>query len=266
MKASYKIFLSVCYNRVVKFKFINLNVWLGGKIWNPMIDFLKKEDPDILALQEVFNSHDPMLTPNFRTMDEFNKIFDYKYKYFDLCFIKDWEGVKTESGNAIFSKYPIVTTDSLLYDGKFGHYEEKQEDFLILPRRLQHARIDISGIEINVFNTQGIWGTDGRDNERRIKMGKAIRNRIKREKNVILSGDFNVNPDTQTIGYIEDELVNVSKNATTTSFNLKIKTAPGFDTAVVDMVFTSPNIKVLSEECPNIEISDHLPLVCEFEA
>ena len=79
MKASYKIFLSVCYNRVVKFKFINLNVWLGGKIWNPMIDFLKKEDPDILALQEVFNSHDPMLTPNFRTMDEFNKIFDYKY-------------------------------------------------------------------------------------------------------------------------------------------------------------------------------------------
>ena len=89
-------------------------------------------------------------------------------------------------------------------------------------------------------------------------MGKVIRNRIEGEKNVILSGDFNVNPDTQTIDYL--------KNATTTSFNLKIKTAPGFDTAVVDMVFTSPNIKALSRECPSIEISDHLPLVCEFEA
>ena len=37
------------------FKFVNLNIWIGGKLLDSALDFLSKENADILTLQEVFN-------------------------------------------------------------------------------------------------------------------------------------------------------------------------------------------------------------------
>lgn len=46
---------------------------------------------------------------------------------------------------------------------------------------------------------------------------------------------------------------------------MKRKTTFGYATAVVDMIFVSGDICVTSKSCPKVDISDHLPLVCEFE-
>ena len=35
----------------------------------------------------------------------------------------------------------------------------------------------------------------------------------------------------------------------------------GYATAAVDMIFVSPNIKIIEHDCPDVDISDHLPLV-----
>ena len=45
---------------------------------------------------------------------------------------------------------------------------------------------------------------------------------------------------------------------------MKRKTDPGYAAAVVDMIFISKNIEVISHDCPQVDISDHLPLVCKF--
>jgi len=99
-------------------------------------------------------------------------------------------------------------------------------------------------------------------------MSRRIVEQVKGVERVVLCGDFNVRPDTETIGMIEDELVNVFAGELETSFNLKRKDLekyPGYATAVVDMVFVSENIGVVDKKVPGVDVSDHLPLVVELE-
>ena len=172
---------------------------------------------------------------------------------------------KVDRGNLILSRFPIVNKNDVFYDVPYGiYFDDGKQDFSIFPRTIQHAEIQAGNQAVNVFNTQGIWGLDGDDNTRRLRMSKIIRDQIKDKENVILAGDFNVRPDTKTIHNIEKVLKNVFKDELVTTFNMKRKTNPGYATAVVDMIFISHNTAVVSHSCPPVDISDHLPLVCEF--
>jgi endonuclease/exonuclease/phosphatase family metal-dependent hydrolase len=251
----------------MKLKFINLNLWLGGEIFEPMLNFLKEENADILALQEVHNGQANDLPKQLRSFSVLKESLNYKHGYFTPCFLKDYLGYKTNQGNAIFSHFPIKKNEAWFYNApQGGEFREGDlKSYPILPRALQHVEIEIGGKIINVFNTQGIWDKDGADNPRRLKMGNLIVSKIKDKDNVILAGDFNTWPDTKSMKKIENYLKNVFRDGQKTSFNMKRKTNPGYAAAVVDMVFVSPNIKVLDHKCPNVDVSDHLPLVCAFE-
>ena len=50
-----------------------------------------------------------------------------------------------------------------------------------------------------------------------------------------------------------------------TTFNRKQKTDPAFASAVVDMVFVSPDMAVKRAVCEMVDVSDHLPLLVELE-
>lgn len=250
----------------MKFKFINLNVWRGGELFDEIIDFLKKEKPDVLTIQEVFNGSDKELPRNERTLEILTQEIGYRYFFFSKCFRDESSTGKIDRGNAILSKFPIVETDEVFYGKSYGIYSgEKVSDFPTLPKTIQRAKIQLNGVNINVFNTQGVWGADGQDNKDRLEMSRLIVDQVKEKENVVLAGDFNVKPNTETIQNIEKLLKNVFKDELITTFNMKRKTNPGYATAVVDMIFVSDNLSVTSHKCPQVDISDHLPLVCEFE-
>lgn len=254
----------------MKFKVISLNIWLGGMLFDSAIDFLKKENPDILNLQEVYNGKAPNLEKRFRTFDVLKSELKYSYGSFAPSHIeevKEGGGEMIGWGNAIFSRFPIIAQKTVFYDTPFSaNYIKPVSDHSYQPRNLQQAVLEIENNELNVFNTHGIWGFDGKDNDRRLRMGKTIANEIKNKENVILTGDFNISPDTKTIAGIEKHLKNVFKNELTTSFNMKHKKEDsGYATAVADMIFVSKNIKILEHYCPEADVSDHLPLVCVLE-
>ncbi|OGK08907.1 hypothetical protein A2767_06185 [Candidatus Roizmanbacteria bacterium RIFCSPHIGHO2_01_FULL_35_10] len=109
-------------------------------------------------------------------------------------------------------------------------------------------------------------------------MSRMIVNQIKDKENVILAGDTNVLPNTETINNLEKYLKNVFKDELTTTFNMKIKTPfvkeahyfseehlKGFAKAVVDMIFVSPNLKVVEHYQPKVDVSDHYPLAIVLE-
>lgn len=116
--------------------------------------------------------------------------------------------------------------------------------------------------EINFFNFQGVWDMDG-DNysPKRKKMSEVILEEIKDKPNVIVLGDTNAKPTNPAIKNIERELKSVFGSSAQTTFNMRRKDNPGYAAAAVDMIFVSPNIKILETSIPNIDISDHLPLV-----
>jgi len=133
---------------------------------------------------------------------------------------------------------------------------------------LQHVTADVGGVELHLLNTQGIWGEDGNDTPRRLNMGDIIIKELQGKKPLVVAGDFNINATTQTIANIEKHVKNIFKNELKTSFNLKrkdIEKFPGFSRSVVDMMFVSDDISVLSSSCPDVDISDHMPLIAELE-
>lgn len=235
-------------------KFITLNLWQGGLLFDDIIAFIKKERPDIIALQEV------------QTLSVFQKVLDYKYFFYSPAFLDERKKDTILNGNAIFSRYPIVANKTVFYDVMFGSVNKSNlNDFTFIPRNLQLTTIRIDNTNLHVYNTQGIWGFDGKDNQRRLKMSQTIINEIKNKNNIILAGDFNVSPKTKTIKNIKKYLSNVFDDKLITTFNLKRKGEGNYATSVVDMIFVSQNIKILDRYCPSVDISDHLPLVCLLE-
>ena len=241
----------------------------------PLLDFIRQENPHIILGQEVYDSNNDSHRKNFRTIGIIKKELSYDYIYFSPAFyIRSGKG-KIDDGNAIISKFPIISEQTVFFDGRYGpriegsaldNLTERQiKEFQNTPRNIQRAEISINNFTINVFNTQGVWGLDGKDNEKRLKMSRIITEEIKKKENIILAGDFNVNPDTKSIKNIENYLINVFKGKLNSTFNMKRKTHPKFNNAVVDMVFVSKNIKVIDSYCPQVDVSDHLPLVFILE-
>lgn len=258
-------------------KILNLNLFEGGLFFDNILDFIEKEKPDILSLQEVFDSKNENLAKNYCSVNVLSENLPEYYHFFDPEFIALENNEKLPLGNAIFSKFPIASKNfySLNPYLPFGEYDivAKNNDYSNHPKNIQHAEIFIDVAEkksLNIFNLHGIWGLDGTDNPARLKMSEIIIEAIKNKDNVILSGDFNLQPNTKTILNIEKHLTNIfrpeidSKKLIST-FNMKHKTNPGYATAIVDMFFTSKNMRIRSKKILLDDLSDHLGILVEID-
>ncbi len=232
----------------------------------PMLKFLKSENPDIIAAQEVFDSDDQSLKQQFRTVEVFKKELGFKNAAFAPAFIDHVDGEQVTQGNAVFSNFEITQKETVFFDQPFSHRPDSEDPkyFPITPRNLQHVVVD-AGVPLHIFNTQGIWGDHGGDTDRRLEMGKVIAKEIKKKSPAILCGDFNVNPNTETITTIQNHMQRVFGDEIKSTFNMKQKASKVFAEVVVDMMFITPDLSVVKKQCPNINVTDHLPLIVEFE-
>lgn len=251
----------------MKIKVICLNMWQGGKLFANIQPFITAANADILALQEVHHAEEYPHQEKWRMIGALAKILGYKYYAFAPAFAKVIHtGHQAQKGNAILSRFPITSSTAIFYDVPYNRtFTETPGDYRYTPRNLQHGEIDINGTTLHLFNTQGIWGFDGKDNERRLNMGEIITREIAGKQPALLMGDFNVREGTQTVKKIEAHMTNVFAGKLETSFNLQHKKDSGFATAVVDMMFASPDVTVGKHYASKENVSDHLALVGEFE-
>jgi endonuclease/exonuclease/phosphatase family metal-dependent hydrolase len=253
----------------MRIKIICLNLWLGGKLLEPALEFIKKEKPDILAVQEAYDAKDERLEERFRSIEVIKKKCGFEYVFFSPSCMAVFPDKKIPAGNAILSRFPFLDSKTTFIYSSFREEENYElptvTDFSYIPRNLQHVLIEVSDTKLNIFNTQGIWRKDSKDSEERLKMSEIIVQEIKEKDDVILCGDFNVTPDTQTIRNVEKHLKNVFKGELKNTFNMKRKNDPAYSNFVVDMMFASNNLKVVDHYCPDVDVSDHLPLVALIE-
>lgn len=251
----------------MRFKFVCLNLWFGGKLWNNVVEFIRKENPDILALQEVLKSDDRKLPPNYRTIEELQRLFDYPHLHNAPAFVSTRQDMPfAEFGNAVLSKFPITKAETIFYDVPYDSDYAEMHDFSFTPRNLEHVEIDLGTKKLNIFNTQGIWGFDGNDTPRRLKMSETIRGAYRGKENIVLCGDFNTDQTAQAMTKIEKDLKHVFKGELATSFNMRHKPADsGFARAVVDMIYVSPEMRVVEHYSTDADVTDHVPLICSLE-
>lgn len=256
----------------MRLKYLQLNIWRGGELFDALLEFLKSEKVDIMALQEVYDGKNPQLPNKFQTMEILKNEFKDHFFSFSPTWSDNRSNGKFEVGNAVFSKFPIVSSKTVFYKEKYREVTEEADFanknnykiFITYPRNLQMVEIRLGQVNVNVFNTHGVWGFDAEDSERRLEMSKTIIKQLKGKENVILSGDFNVKENTKTIGNIEKLLKNVFKGELQTTFNtrqMQKKNIVNFIPQVVDFVFVSEDLKAVQHYSPEADVSDHVPLV-----
>lgn len=247
-------------------KFICLNLWQGGNLFEAILQFLREEDADIIALQEVYDGKDESLADKYRSLEVIRKYLGPTY-YFDFApaFLDNRKEGKIAQGNAIFSRFPIKNRGVTFFNEPYrDDYTEVIQNFPNCPRNLEHVVLQTHVGEVNIFNFQGVWDLDG-DNYsvHRQKMSEKIIDAVSGKSNVILAGDTNSKPTNQAMRNIEQHLVSVFGNTLKSSFNMRRKTNPGYATAAVDLMYVSSDVQVLSYDCRDVDISDHQPLVAK---
>jgi endonuclease/exonuclease/phosphatase family metal-dependent hydrolase len=263
-------------------KYINLNIWMG-EVFENTLKFLKEQNADIVVLQEVMhheNSEEFSIKHQTKVILERELGLRYS-EYFPLVLDKRFNPPAL-FGNLILSRFPIENSKKVFFDRPFREWDNSlpNEEFT---RGLLVCEINVNNTLLTVGNIHGIWGKHGADTDRRLNMIDTVLKELKGKERVILSGDFNLNERvyreingkadlskpqrTKSVALLEEKFVNIFKDERITSFNPNYKdfATTGYAHAVVDMVFVSPNIKILSHVQPDIEVSDHMPQIVELE-
>jgi endonuclease/exonuclease/phosphatase family metal-dependent hydrolase len=252
----------------LKIKCISLNLWDGGNLLPNIFKFLEEHaDADLILLQEAYNSPDPALIENYRSVEVLQAKTGLPYAHFAPMVLDKLLIGKVEAGNAILSKFPILSSDVQFFDETYR--ERNAYDITgnpTMPRILQHVVVDAEGTKLNLYNLHGVWDLDG-DNysELRQNMSRVIRENVQGKQRAILAGDSNAKPTNKAMRDIEDCMFSVFGDGLKTTYNMRRKTNPGFATAACDVMYVSPDIKVIEKSCPDVDISDHLPLIVTLD-
>ncbi|MFZ1549104.1 MAG: endonuclease/exonuclease/phosphatase family protein [Microgenomates group bacterium] len=255
--------------RGMKLKFITLNIEHGGKLLTEAIEFINNEQPDLLFLQEAQSTEFQTDKSHYKTVSTILSQTTFTYHVFSPYVEFDFDGITILHGNAIFSRYPIEKGEVLYFNGEYEKADffeaQRLHDFTRLPHAMQTATLQLPHMKVFLTNVHGVWGRDGNDSPVREKMVEIILRNVEGHTSTIVAGDFNFQSSTHSAKMLEKNLNSVFEQRLVSTFNMKRKKDSGYATAAVDMVYLSDDIRVLSSRCPQVEISDHLPLVCELE-
>jgi endonuclease/exonuclease/phosphatase family metal-dependent hydrolase len=253
-------------------KLITLNTWGGRAGKDNLLTFFAdhKDAVDIFCLQEIWAApydhlegtsaggknlqHESILVYGKR---EISKVTSDHDVYFHPHHLENY-GLMTlvrknipiqKSGDVFVHKHR-----GYIPEGDIGHHA----------RNIQYVTLSVDGKDVTVINFHGLWNGKGKlDSEDRLKQSGNMIDFLKTVGGeVILCGDFNLLPDTESIKKLSDfGLRNlISENnitSTRTSFYTK-------QDKFADYVFVSRGIHVEEFKVLPDEVSDHAALYLDF--
>ncbi|MBI2330075.1 endonuclease/exonuclease/phosphatase family protein [Candidatus Daviesbacteria bacterium] len=259
-------------------KLISLNTW-GGKIYKPLLDFIQKhsQDTDIFCFQEVYSTKSDvkqhkairanLLNELIKILSNFQFFYSIKMSGFDST--PNPVNFHLTAGKVIFIKnrFKVNTTGDILL---YGDREEKslKQDFSNLAVTLQSVEFTIQGKKFTVVNIHGTAFPGTKlDTTLRLEHSNKIKGFLNSKKGAkIIVGDFNLLPETQSIKILEEDMQNLIKgfNIKRTRSNLSPFYGKTDFQKFADYTFVSPEVNVISFTVPEIDVSDHLPMILEF--
>lgn len=244
-------------------KLVQLNIW-GGRVMPNILTLAEAEQPDIMCLQEVI-SFDGDINSLFGTIEELQSKLSKPYK--DLFYSPgirfNFMHKNAEWGNAVLSRFKIMEKESrftnLAFIDNFNF-----EDYDYNARNFQHCVVEAAGGQkLNILNHHGhhIPGHKNGDNET-LRQMKQLADYIDALAGpVILAGDFNLAPHSESLEQINQRLINLSvtHKLQTTRTQLTHKKE------VCDYIFVNEQVKVKNFEASDELVSDHKALILEFD-
>lgn len=258
-------------------KLLTLNLW-GGKVYDPLMKFIKAKNDqiDIFCFQEAFDSEKITSNDGIRAnlLSELSRVLkDYNFYFssaFDNYDYKEKVDFELHFGQAIFVKKAL----KILGDGElFVHGKKAEEyrvlsknhlDYLDFPKNLNYILMKGKKLDTLIANMHGYWIPGPKtDTSERISQSKMVIDFMKQySSRKILCGDFNLNPNTKSLKMLEKGMTNLIKK-----YNIKGTRSSYYkrENKFADYILVSKDIKVKKFEVLMDEVSDHLPLLLEFE-
>lgn len=243
-------------------KIISLNTW-AGVVLDPLLDFFERnKDVDVFCLQEIYyqaegkTERHPELDMKLDLFEQIQGVLqDTHVGYFRPAH-KDFYG------QAIFVRKHIVVEeegDIFIFENPDPAYGRGRHN-----RNLQYIRITLNGVPTLIANLHGLWNGMGKtDTEERLEQGRRIRDFVgSRPEQKIIVGDFNLNPDTESLSMAEEGLRNLVKEFGVTSTRTSFYEKEG---KMADYALVSPEVQVLDFKVLPDEVSDHAALYLEIE-
>ncbi len=245
-------------------KLITLNIW-GGKVFNPLMDFFKKHayDTDIFCLQEVFNNppHIKSRIQQGAKEDVYNDISEILKEEFDGYFAPTQDG---EESLTMFTKKSLDiqgVNSEFVYRWKNAMENNDASSYGI---NVQYVKFSKNKKNYMICNLHGHWTPDFKgDNPVRLEQSQNIKKLLDNFGGLkILCGDFNLAPNTKSMAILESSMINLIKEHKVTSTRSLFYTK---EIKFADYIMVSSKIKVKKFEVIQDVVSDHLPLLLEFD-
>jgi len=237
-------------------KIISLNTW-SGIVYEPFKAFFRQyQDVDVFCLQEIYSKAIGKDEPH-PTLDMKLDIYEQIEEWLTDTHVGYFRPAHADYyGQAIFIKKEIAVEE----EGSIWIYENREPKKRgEHSRNLHYVRVNLNGKPTVLINLHALWNGMGKtDTEDRISQSKKIHEFIEsRAEEKIVVGDFNLNPDTESLAIVEEGMRNLIKEygITTTRTSFYNKESKFADYALVSSGIEVTDFKVLPEE-----VSDHAAL------
>ena len=257
-------------------KLFNLNIALKIDNDKEVVDLILKDKYDIVTLQESVRKLDEDVYHIFDTCGYICRTTKYKNNFFgplwlgrqrrgDGSLAIDFGGY-AEQGNQFLTNLPIVEAKNIFFYQDYAIYEDatnfRRDDH---PRAFTDVIVKVGEKELQIINIHGAWSVDKKGNARTKLQTKAILKRVRHDIPSIVVGDVNLLPDTKEIKKMSKKMTNLIDK-----YNIQ-STRPDFDDGldvgnlVCDYIFVNDKVKVNDFIVMDTNVSDHLPLILDFD-
>lgn len=248
-------------------KLVSLNI-LMGKITEPLLEFLQrqKSDTDIFCFQEVWEA------PSNSEIEANPIEGSVPDTYSRLAKALDgFDGYLGPAQSSFGQRKATFVSKRLTvgHSGELGLCERERIDFASRGFErgsgMQWLSLSVNGKTLTLGNVHGFWTPDGKgDIPQRIRQSKTLLEFMDgKQGQKILCGDFNLNPDTESVRMIAEKFRDLVKEYGVKTTRSRL-CRPGIG-LFADYMFVSEGIKVTGFSVPDEEVSDHLPLLLSFE-
>ncbi|MCC6323263.1 endonuclease/exonuclease/phosphatase family protein [Candidatus Nomurabacteria bacterium] len=251
-------------------RLITLNLW-GGIVYEPLMKFIESHssDTDIFCFQEMLFGDKSEFTPQdkgrINLFSEINsRLTDFvPYKNISTSDHFQHEPIDFPAGQAIFVRKGITVKDN----GGFFCMDKipwNTMDCGKLTGNFQWIECELNGDNIFIGNLHGVWQKDTKkvDTPERFEQSNKVKNFMDTKKcKKILCGDFNLLNDGQSISILENGMKNLIKEYGIISTRSNFYKHP---LRFADYVLVSKDININSFKALQDQVSDHLPLLLNF--